>query len=116
MTPTTDAQAPWAGELAAVHKDLERLRQEVNAMRYILDSLVIAHHSPGDLLQLWRMLQPGLIDELIGPQRLAESEIHGECMPALAGWRDVMRRYTSLLESTLDLQDDEDESEPDVKS
>ncbi|HJR73823.1 MAG TPA: hypothetical protein VJ806_09320 [Luteimonas sp.] len=116
MTPTTDAQTPWAGELAAAHKDLERLRQEVNAMRYILDSLVIAHHNPGDLLQLWRMLQPGLIDELIGPRRVAEPETQGEYAPTLAGWHDVMRRYTSLLESTLDLQDDEDESEPDVRS
>ncbi len=118
MSPTNNnAESSRTDELAAAHQDLERLRQEVNAMRCILDSLVITHHNPEDLLQLWRILQPGLIDELAGPRRVAEPEIEGEYAPTLAGWREVMRRYTSLLESTLSMQrDDEDESESDIKS
>lgn len=59
-------------------------------------------------------MQPGLIDELAG-WRVAEPE--GEYAPPLAGWRDVMRRYTSLLECTLGAEeDDEDAAESDVKS
>lgn len=117
MTPTNDAEFSPPDSLAAAHKDLDRLRQEVNAMRCILDSLVITHHCPEDLLQLWRMLQPGLIDELAGSRRVAEPAIEGEYAPTLAGWREVMRRYTSLLESTLGTQQaDEGEPEPDVKS
>lgn len=88
---------PWLEDQLKPHvRQMIRISQHNHALQYVLDSLVLTHSNPVEMLRLWRLTQPEMIDQLINkPTPVGEQESKQDVLDA---WQEVIQRYTELLE------------------